>query len=135
MTDVHTKAQRSHNMAAIRGKNTKPELAVRSLLHRMGYRFRLHRADLPGKPDIVFVSRRKVILVHGCYWHMHSCRYGRVIPATNTSFWQTKRLSNVKRDQRNRRLLKKEGWKSLTIWECWTKDQETIRERIKRFLV
>jgi DNA mismatch endonuclease (patch repair protein) len=134
MTDVHTKIQRSRNMSAIRGKNTKPELAVRSLLHRMGHRFRIHRSDLPGKPDVVFVGKRKVIFVHGCYWHMHRCRYGRVVPATNTVFWQTKRLANVKRDRNNRRLLLKDGWKALTIWECWIKDEERIRERIQNFL-
>jgi DNA mismatch endonuclease (patch repair protein) len=134
MADVHTREQRSRNMAAIRSKDTKPELIVRSLLHRMGHRFRLHRADLPGKPDVVFVRKKKVIFIHGCYWHMHRCRYGRVVPATNTSFWQTKRLSNVKRDQKNRRLLAKAGWDALTIWECWTKDEAGIRQRVGAFL-
>jgi DNA mismatch endonuclease Vsr len=134
MVDVLSAAQRSKCMAAIRSKDTKPELIVRSLLHRIGRRFRLHRSDLPGRPDIVLVKKRKVIFVHGCYWHMHRCQYGRVVPATNTAFWQTKRLSNVKRDRNNRRLLRREGWSTLTIWECWTRDERKIRERIEAFL-
>src|SRR5579872_1111623 len=99
--DVHTVEQRSGNMAAIKGKNTKPEMMVRRLLHRMGYRYVLHSKKLPGRPDLVFPSRRQVIFVHGCFWHMHDCRYGNVVPATNREFWQTKRTGNVARDQLN----------------------------------
>jgi DNA mismatch endonuclease (patch repair protein) len=90
-------------MAAIKSKNTKPEMLIRSLIHSMGYRYRLHRKDLPGKPDLVFPKFGKIILVHGCYWHMHNCRYGRVVPKTNAKFWKAKRESNKERDKKNRR--------------------------------
>ncbi|MCA9037878.1 MAG: DNA mismatch endonuclease Vsr [Planctomycetaceae bacterium] len=122
MVDVHNSEQRSFNMSRIRSKDTKPEIIVRSVVHRLGYRFRLHRRDLPGKPDLVLPRHGRIIFVHGCFWHMHRCRYGRVVPATNTEFWQTKRSENVKRDQRNRKQLRHAGWKVLTVWECWTKD-------------
>ncbi len=118
MTDVHNKEQRSKNMAAIRSKDTKPELRVRSLLHRLGYRFRLHRSDLPGKPDIVLPSKRKIIFVHGCFWHLHECRFGRVQPATNENFWTEKRRRNCERDETNLQLLRQDGWDVLVIWEC-----------------
>jgi len=121
-------------MAAIKGKNTKPELRVRSLLFRMGHRFRLHRKDLPGKPDVVFVSRRKAIFVHGCFWHRHECRYGSVIPATNADFWHTKRSSNVERDRQNQQALKAAGWKTLTIWECGVRDEDKLRKVLTEFL-
>ena len=134
MTDVHTSAQRSFNMSQIRGKDTKPELIVRSLIHQMGFRFRLHRKDLPGKPDIVLPRHRKVVLVHGCFWHMHRCRYGKVVPKTNAEFWQNKRQSNVDRDKRNLRELKKNHWQTLVIWECWTRDIEThVLPRLEQF--
>lgn len=121
-------------MAAIKGKNTKPEMIVRRLAHSMGYRYRLHRKDLPGKPDLVFPSRCKIIEVYGCYWHMHDCPYGRVVPKTNAEFWQTKRLSNVTRDTRNSEELAKQDWRVLIIWECEVKDAEKLRERITQFL-
>ncbi|MFN0122693.1 MAG: very short patch repair endonuclease [Blastocatellia bacterium] len=134
MTDVHTREQRHRNMSAIKGANTKPEMMVRSMAHGLGFRYRLHRKDLPGKPDLVFPSPRKVIFVHGCFWHMHDCRYGSVIPATNTEFWQNKRMSNVTRDQRNLRELKKTGWRVLVIWECETKDLGKLEKRLRKFL-
>lgn len=135
MTDVLTKEQRHRNMANIKGKNTKPEMIIRSLVHRLGYRFRLHRRDLSGKPDLVFASRRKVIFVHGCFWHMHDCRYGKVKPATNAEFWETKRLSNVARDRRNIEALQLEGWQSLIVWECQTKnEEESLSQVIRAFL-
>ena len=135
MVDVHNRQQRSFNMSRIRSKDTKPELIVRSLVHQMGFRFRLHRRDLPGKPDLVLPAHRKIIFVHGCFWHMHRCRYGKVTPATNTEFWQTKRKSNVTRDRRNQRQLKAAGWQILTIWECWTRDIEgTLLPRLVHFL-
>lgn len=133
MADVLTKAQRSRNMAAIRSKNTRPERIVRSLLYSLGYRFRLHRADLPGRPDIVLPSRKVAIFVHGCFWHMHRCRYGSVTPKTNAEFWQKKRISNVQRDKQQRRLLRGE-WSVLTIWECETRDVDRLSARIIRFL-
>jgi DNA mismatch endonuclease (patch repair protein) len=134
MTDVHTPAQRSFNMSRIRNRNTRPEMFVRSMVHRMGYRYRLHRKDLPGKPDLVFPKRRKVIFVHGCFFHMHDCRYGRVTPKTNAEFWQTKRLSNVERDRRNVAALKRDGWKVLEVWECQTKEPELLEKRVRKFL-
>lgn len=133
--DVHSPEKRSFNMSRIRNKNTKPEMIVRSLVHRLGYRYRLHQKELPGKPDLVFAARRKVIFVHGCFWHMHECRYGAVKPATNASFWETKRLSNVERDRKNRMALEQAGWQVLVIWECQTKlSSETLAEIVISFL-
>jgi DNA mismatch endonuclease (patch repair protein) len=128
--DVHTPEQRSRNMAAIRSKNTKPEMIVRRLLCEMGLRYRLHRTDLPGKPDIVMPGRKVAIFVHGCFFHMHKCRYGRVVPATNPEFWRTKRSGNAARDRRNVRQLRKLGWRVVTLWECETKKPETLRRRL-----
>lgn len=125
--DVHTREQRSRNMAAIRSKNTKPEMIVRRLLCDIGIRYRLHRKDLPGKPDIVIPSRKVAILVHGCFFHMHECRFGKVVPATNADFWSAKRLSNVERDKRNLRKLRELGWDVITIWECQTKEPQRLR--------
>jgi DNA mismatch endonuclease (patch repair protein) len=121
MADVHTPAQRSLNMSRIRNRNTKPEMIVRSIAHGLGYRYRLHRKDLPGKPDLVFSGRQKIIFVNGCFFHMHDCRYGKVTPKINADFWAKKRLSNVERDARNIAELEKKGWQILTIWECQTK--------------
>ncbi|PYS45565.1 MAG: very short patch repair endonuclease [Acidobacteria bacterium] len=137
MPDVHTPAQRSFNMSRIRNRNTRPEMKVRSMVHQMGYRYRLHRKDLPGKPDLVFPSRRKVIFVHGCFFHMHDCPYGRVVPKTNADFWRTKRLSNVERDRRNVAALNNDGWKVLEVWECQTKKTENLlllKNNIRDFL-
>lgn len=132
--DVHTREQRSRNMSAIRGKDTKPELIVRRIVHRLGYRFRLHRRDLPGAPDLVLPKYRKIIFVHGCYWHMHTCRWGCVTPKTNAEFWQTKRTGNVERDARNLAKLKQSGWRVLTVWECETRDIGKLSQRLDRFL-
>jgi DNA mismatch endonuclease (patch repair protein) len=134
MADVHNREQRSRNMAAIKCKDTSPELIVRSIVHRMGFRYSLHKKDLPGKPDIVLVSRKKIIQVHGCFWHVHRCRFGKVVPATNKSFWGLKRLANVSRDRRNYRLLRVRGWAVLTIWECWCRDENRLREKLAGFL-
>jgi DNA mismatch endonuclease (patch repair protein) len=130
--DVHTPEQRSRNMAAIRSKNTKPEMIVRRLLCEMGLRYRLHRTDLPGKPDIVMPGRKVAIFVHGCFFHMHKCRYGRVMPATNSEFWQTKRKGNAARDRRNVRQLRKLGWQVVTVWECETKEPDRVQQRLRR---
>jgi DNA mismatch endonuclease, patch repair protein len=127
MSDVHTPEQRSRNMAAIRGGDTKPEMRVRSLLHALGYRFRLHRKDLPGKPDIVLPKYRTVIFVHGCFWHCHDCRYGRVVPATRAEFWSRKRAGNVERDKRQRAALESGGWKVITLWECEMRSDESLK--------
>jgi len=127
MADVHTPEQRSRNMAAIRGGDTKPEMRVRALLHALGYRFRLHRKDLPGKPDIVLPKYRTVIFVHGCFWHCHDCRYGSVVPSTRADFWAAKRAGNVARDRKKRAELESVGWRVETIWECDTRDEGRLR--------
>ena len=134
MVDVLTRAQRSFNMSRIRSKNTSPELYVRRLVHRLGFRFRLHNRKLPGRPDLVFASKSKVIFVHGCYWHMHECRFGRVKPATNAAFWEAKRRANVERDCRNEQALKRQGWRVLIIWECSLREPKGITRRLERFL-
>jgi DNA mismatch endonuclease (patch repair protein) len=134
MTDVLTRSQRSFNMSQIRSKDTSPEIIVRSLVHRLGYRYALHRSDLPGHPDLVLVKRKKIIFVHGCFWHMHHCRYGKVKPATHKKFWQDKRHGNVERDKRNLKKLRKLGWKILVIWECQIKKPEKLINKISNFL-
>ncbi len=134
MTDVLTKEQRSYNMSQIRNKDTRPEILVRSIVHRLGYRYALHRKDLPGKPDMVLTRHHKIIFIHGCFWHMHRCRYGRVKPATNVDFWRTKREGNVARDKKNLRKLRKDGWKVLVVWECWTRDIPKLEARLRTFL-
>lgn len=134
MPDVLTSEQRSRNMRAIKGTNTGPELIVRSVLHAMGYRFRLHRRDLPGSPDIVLPRLNTVIFVHGCFWHMHPCRRGRVQPATNAKFWSDKRAGNRARDQRKARALRRAGWRVVTVWECQTRDREALEARLRRLL-
>jgi len=121
VTDVHSPGQRSRNMAAIRSTNTKPELQLRSALFLLGYRYRLH-GDLPGRPDIVLPRYGTVIFVHGCFWHMHNCRYGRVAPRTRSHFWSVKREANKARDARQRRALRRSGWRVLTVWECKMRD-------------
>jgi DNA mismatch endonuclease (patch repair protein) len=130
MADVHTPEARSYNMSRIRGRDTKPEMLVRKLLHSMGFRYRLHVKDLPGKPDLVFPRAKTVLFVHGCFWHMHRCKYGKPAPATNTTFWAEKRRSNVERDKRNRTGLKAAGWKVFEIWECQTRDEDTLLEKL-----
>lgn len=134
MVDVHNKKQRSFNMSQIRSKNTSPEIIVRSLVHRMGYRYALHRSDLLGHPDLVLVRHKKIIFVHGCFWHKHRCRYGQVNPATHAKFWQEKRLGNVERDKRNLKELRFAGWKVLVVWECQTRDTKSLSSRLKTFL-
>ena len=132
--DVHTRTQRSSNMAAIRAKNTRPELIVRRHLHRLGFRYVLHHRKLPGRPDIVFPRRKKVIFVNGCFWHMHDCRFGRVIPATRTEFWQTKRTATVARDAANIKKLQEDGWRVFVAWECEIRKPETLVTRLVAFL-
>lgn len=134
MTDVFSKDKRSEIMSRVKGKNTKPEKLVRCLLHGMGYRFRLHVDDLPGKPDIVLTRHRKVIFVNGCFWHGHrSCRKGE-LPASNRDFWEEKIEKNRKRDVESRRHLRSLGWKVFTIWECETKDPRKTMNRLMRFM-
>jgi len=135
MTDVHSPEQRSFNMSRIRSRDTKPEMIVRSLVHQMGYRFRLHRRDLPGTPDLVLPKHGKVIFVHGCFWHMHRCRYGQVKPRKNAAFWAAKRQANVERDRKALRRLRSDEWRVLVVWECWTRDPEIkLIPRLTQFL-
>ncbi len=130
MTDVFTKSKRSEVMSRIKGRNTKPELAVRSLLHNMGYRFRLHRADLPGKPDIVLARYKTVIFVHGCFWHRHKdCRFAYT-PKSRTEFWLNKLESNVIRDVRVKSDLELLGWRVITVWECELRLSEQLAARL-----
>jgi DNA mismatch endonuclease (patch repair protein) len=118
MADIVDKATRSRMMAGIGGKNTKPEMVLRRALHAQGFRFRLHVASLPGKPDIVLPKRRAAILVHGCFWHRHpGCRFATT-PATRPDFWSEKFRQNVLRDQRNQAALRDQGWRVATVWEC-----------------
>jgi DNA mismatch endonuclease (patch repair protein) len=124
---------RSENMRAIRSRDTLPELAVRSLVHRLGYRFRLHRKDLPGKPDLVFPARRKVIFVHGCFWHAHACKSG-LIPKSNREFWLPKLRLNKARDKKNEKALAQQGWGFLTVWQCELKNSSAVSRRVKQFL-
>ena len=126
---------RSENMRAVRGKDTQPEKTVRSMLHKQGYRFRLHRSDLPGKPDLVFPSRKKVIFIHGCFWHSHDCRKGQGAPRTNAAFWQRKRELTVERDQKTLKALAAKGWDAYVVWECALKNPEAVRNRIEKFLL
>ncbi|MHB1669841.1 very short patch repair endonuclease [Thiomonas sp.] len=124
MVDVVSPADRSRMMASIKGKNSQPELLVRRLLFASGYRFRLHRRDLPGTPDIVMAGRKVAIFVHGCFWHMHQgCRYAKM-PATRPDFWKAKFEANVERDRRAVERLRALGWRVLCIWECSTRDAE-----------
>jgi len=109
---------RSQIMRAVRSKDTKPELAVRRLLHALGYRYRLHAKGLPGSPDLVFLRRRKVIFVHGCFWHGHDCKRGARRPKSNSDYWQAKIARNKARDAQSVDSLKREGWESMTVWEC-----------------
>jgi len=116
--DRVTPEQRSWNMSRVRSTNTKPELLVRSILHRQGYRFRLHRSDLPGRPDIVLPRFRVAIFVHGCFWHQHEGCASSSLPKTRRSFWQKKLLDNAERDRKNQRGLRSAGWHVIVLWEC-----------------
>lgn len=132
MTDKITPAERSALMAKVR--DTKPEMLVRRMVFRMGHRYRLHRRDLPGAPDLVFGARRKVIFVHGCFWHQHSGCRGARTPSSRATYWGPKLAGNVERDQRNRRLLRRAGWSALTIWECELRSLSRLEQRIASFL-
>jgi DNA mismatch endonuclease (patch repair protein) len=132
--DTLSRRQRSERMALVRGKDTKPEWRVRRLAHGLGYRYRLHRRDLPGTPDLVFAGRRKVIFVHGCFWHRHKgCALAR-LPKSRGDFWVPKLEGNAERDARNLRALRRLGWSVLTIWECQSRDTARLTTRMRRFL-
>lgn len=132
--DVFLKEKRSKIMSRIGGKNTKPEIIVRSMLHCLGYRFRIHRKDLPGTPDITLPKHKKIIFVHGCFWHGHKdCRRAKR-PTTNIEFWDKKIDGNIQRDRKNIHLLQKSGWQILTIWTCEIKNQDDLRQKLISFL-
>lgn len=136
LVDKLSAERRSENMRRIRSTGTRPEVLVRRLVHSMGYRYRLHRKDLPGKPDLVFASRGKVIFVHGCFWHGHEregCLDARR-PKSNVNYWNPKLTRNKERDAEHIASLKTSGWKVLVIWECETTSAKVLRTRLKKFL-
>lgn len=128
--DVLTPEQRSRNMAAIKSRNTKPEVIVRQILHALGFRFRLHRKDLPGRPDIVLPKYRTIVLVHGCFWHQHSgCKLASN-PSSRKDYWRPKLNRNVERDKQNMELLRQSGWHVIIVWECELKDINQVKQRL-----
>jgi len=132
--DTITKEERSEIMGRVHSKDTRPEMLVRRLVHSLGYRYRLHRKDLPGKPDMAFPGRKKVIFVHGCFWHRHEgCALARM-PKSRVTFWETKLEGNKTRDQRTVQLLRDAGWEVLTVWECQLRDTATLQATIVTFL-
>src|SRR5438094_266437 len=131
MADIFCKQKRSEIMSAVKGKNTSPEVLVRSLAHKLGFRFRLHSEGLPGKPDIVFPCHRKAVFVNGCFWHGHNCKRGRRLPQTNVSYWRDKIAANKARDRRVRDRLHRLGLRTLTIWECQLRDESLIVKRLR----
>lgn len=133
MTDTRSPEQRSMIMRSVGTKNTGPELIVRKLLHAAGYRYSLHRRDLPGSPDIVMRSRRKIVFVHGCFWHGHRCRYGQP-PKSRRAYWLPKLAANAARDKRNRTLLREKGWSVLVVWQCETRHPSRLERKLIRFV-
>lgn len=134
MVDTLTSEERSRRMALVRSKNTKPEIIVRKLLWALGFRYRMHAKDLPGKPDIVFRKKKKAILIHGCFWHMHeNCNLWR-IPKSRQEFWEAKLLKNRDRDRDHQLLLHELGWETLVIWECELKNTSILTTKIVTFL-
>ncbi|MGI9056416.1 MAG: very short patch repair endonuclease [Pyrinomonadaceae bacterium] len=134
MADIVSRSKRKEMMSRVKQRHTKPEIIVRKLLHRLGYRFRLHNKKLPGTPDIVLPKYETVIFVHGCFWHQHeNCRKARR-PTSNVEFWNEKLDKNIERDKQKESELKKAGWKILTIWDCEIKVEITLIKRINRVL-
>lgn len=131
--DNLTSKERSHQMGLVRPKDTKPELFVRRIVHGMGYRFKTNRMDLPGRPDLVFPIRKKIIFIHGCFWHGHKCLLGRM-PKSRIVFWKTKISGNKNRDQLTLRRLRGMRWRCLVVWECQLRDRDKIAANISRFL-
>ncbi len=134
MGDNLTPRQRKRTMSRVKSKDTGPEMIVRREAFRLGYRYRLHRKDLPGKPDMVFSGRRKIIFVHGCFWHGHKECPASKRPASNTSYWTKKLDGNIARDRKNQKILADSGWDVLIIWECQTRDMELVTSLLKNFL-
>ncbi len=121
-------------MSRVKGRDTKPEIVVRSIIHRMGFRFRLHQRDLPGTPDIVLPRHKKVVLIHGCFWHSHKGCSRSKRPTTNVEFWNSKIEGNIERDKRSCRSLRRMGWKVLVVWQCETRNPEKLLGKLERFL-
>ena len=134
MTDKLSTERRSANMRAVQGRDTKPELRVRQLAHALGYRFRLQRKDLPGKPDLTFSRLKKVVFVHGCFWHRHPGCKRASTPTSNVEFWRAKLARNVARDAQQLAALKSAGWQALVVWECQLRDEKRLRARLSQFL-
>lgn len=133
MADIVSRSKRTEIMSSVKQRHTKPEIAVRKILHRYGFRFRLHNKKLPGTPDIVLPKHKAVIFVHGCFWHQHEgCRKSRR-PTSNVEFWNEKLDKNIERDNRKESELKNAGWKVLTIWDCEIKDEDLLIEKVKSF--
>ena len=128
--DRISRERRSWNMSRIHGRDTKPEVAVRSVLHGLGLRFRLHRRDLPGRPDIVLSRHRSAVFVHGCFWHRHARCHFAYTPKSNAEFWLQKFKTNAARDQRDRRRLRRLGWRMVVVWECQTTDRVALTKRL-----
>lgn len=135
MNDRLSREQRSALMSRIRSKDTAPELVVRRTLHALGFRYRLHARELPGKPDIVFRKRRKAIFVHGCYWHGHGCRRGGSGPKSNTAYWKPKIEKNQARDERNQLALVGAGWEVMVVWECEISVRDELSQRLQAFVL
>lgn len=133
MMDTLSKKERSIRMSLVKNKDTKPEMIVRKLVHGLGYRYRLHDKKLPGKPDLVFKSKQKVIFVHGCFWHLHDCKNYK-LPKSRIDFWHEKLKANAERDVINKRKLRALGYDVLEIWECEIKNTENLKDRIIKFL-
>ncbi len=132
--DVFSKTKRSWIMSRVKGKDTKPEIIVRSIIHGFGFRFRNHKSNLPGNPDVILPKYHKAVFVHGCFWHGHKNCKRATRPSSNTAFWKTKLDGNINRDKRNIRLLKSQGWQVLVIWECEIRNFERLTGRISGFL-
>lgn len=136
MADTLTKNERSIRMGRVKSRDTSPELQVRRMIHRMGFRYRLYVRELPGRPDIVLPRHRKAVFVHGCFWHRHAalgCKLAR-LPKSRLEFWLPKLESNRRRDQRDMRKLRNAGWQIMVVWECQLRDKERLENRLKRFL-
>jgi DNA mismatch endonuclease, patch repair protein len=134
--DTLTTEERSERMRRVRAKNTSPEKTVRLIVHQLGFRFRLHRRDLPGSPDLAFISKRKAVFVHGCFWHRHGVRCPLTrMPKSKRRFWGAKFETNKTRDRRSQRQLRALGWKYLVVWECQLRDIERLRNKLRRFLL
>ena len=134
MTDKLSPERRSANMRAVHDRDTKPEMRVRQIVHALGYRFRLHRKDLPGKPDLTFPRLKKVVFVNGCFWHQHPKCKRASMPISNVQFWRAKLAQNVERDAQHLAALKAAGWRALVVWECQLRKEDRLQRRLYRFL-